>query len=85
MMNIYVVNAGGMYAIGTAVVAAPTHAIAVQVANEASERKWNLTYHGMQHREAVGVCDENEPRVMSIHEWGMPDLPSKGSGIKVAF
>lgn len=85
MMNIYVINGGGYYVIGTAVVAAPTHAIAVQLANEASDPKWELTYHGNANREAIGICDENEPRVMSLHEWGMPHLPSKGSGGKVTF
>jgi hypothetical protein len=85
MNKIFVLNAGGMYAVGTAVVAAPDHATAVEMANEATDRKWKLTYHGTMTKDPIGVSTEDEPRVLNIHEWGMPHLPSKGSGKKVTF
>jgi hypothetical protein len=85
MMNIYALNAGGMYAIGTCVVAAPDHATAVKVANEATDPKWGLTYHGIMTKDPIGTSDLNRSCVLNIHEWGMPDLPSKGSGKKVTF
>jgi hypothetical protein len=85
MMKIFALNAGGMYAIGTAVVAAPDHATAVNAANAASNPKWGLTYHGIMTKDPIGVSDLKGTCVLNIHEWGMPDLPSKGSGKKVTF
>jgi hypothetical protein len=85
MMKIFALNAGGFYAIGTAVVAAPDHATAVKAANEASDPKWGLTYHAIMTKDPIGVSDLNRTAVLNIHEWGMPDLPSKGSGKKVTF
>lgn len=84
-MNIYTFNAGGYYAIGTVVVAAPSFEVGIKLANEASDPKFNLTYHGVMTPDYIGICDENKPRVLNIHEWGMPNLPSKGSGKKVTF
>ena len=85
-MNIYILNAGGYYTVGTAVVAAPDVFAAAELANAASEYK-ELTYHtfGGNSEKPVGVCDSNESHVMNIHEWGMGHLPSKGSGVKVTF
>ena len=85
MLNIYALNAGGYYAIGTAVVAAPNLDTAPELANAASDKKYNLTYHGIVSGEPVGFVGGNEPRVLNIHEWGMPELPAKGSGKKVTF
>lgn len=85
-MFIFVLNAGGFYAIGTAVVVAENKERAVKLANAASDPKWGLTYHGIISGEPIASTTEyNTPRVLNIHEWGMPDLPSKGSGIKVTF
>jgi hypothetical protein len=76
MMKIFALNAGGFYAIG---------ATAVKAANEASDPKWGLTYHAIMTKDPIGVSDLNRTAVLNIHEWGMPDLPSKGSGKKVTF
>ena len=57
---------------------------------------FDLTFHAMNARVISGavamstpanrfdqrVC---EPSVLSMHEFGFPDLPSTGSGIKVTF
>lgn len=85
MLNIYALNAGGFYAIGTAVVAAPNLETATALANAASDKKYKLTYHGIVSGEPVGFVGGHEARVLNIHEWGMPHLPSKGSGVKVTF
>ena len=85
MMNIYALNAGGFYAIGTAVIAAENLERAVKLANAATNPKWGLTYHGIVSGVPIGVCDANTPRVLNMHEWGKPELPSKGSGKKVTF
>lgn len=85
-MNIYVLNAGGFYAIGTIVVAAENLERALKLANAASDPKWGLTYHGIITGEPIATgTDYNTPRVLNVHEWGMPELPSKGSGKKVTF
>lgn len=85
-MNIYVFNAGGFYAVGTAVIAAPNHETGVKLANAASDPKWGLTYHGIMNREPIATDTKHKTcRVLNIHEWGMPELPSKGSGKKVTF
>jgi len=85
-MNIYILNSGGFYAIGTAVVAAPNVEAAAELANATTDKKWKLEYHpfGGNSTEPVGTTT-GRPRVMNIHEWGMPHLPSKGSGLKVTF
>jgi hypothetical protein len=84
-MFIFVLNAGGYYAVGTAVVSAPHLEKALELANEASDPKWGLTYHGKMTPDPVGANTDRTPRVLNIHEWGMPELPSKGSGKKVTF
>ena len=86
-MNIYALNAGGYYAIGTAVIVAENLERAVKLANTASNPKWGLTYHGITSGEpiATDVKEYTTCRVLNIHEWGMPELPSKGSGKKVTF
>lgn len=89
-MNIYVINAGGYYTVGTAVVSARTVDHAVALANEASEYHVPnsvhspLTYNSMNVK-LVGMNADREARVLSIHEWGMPHLPSRGSGKSVTF
>lgn len=84
-MNIYALNAGGFYAVGTAVVAAHDLEGALALANNASDKSLDLTYHGIMTPDPIGTTDAIVPNVINIHEWGMPDLPSKGSGIKVTF
>jgi len=84
-MKLFALHAGGFNAIGTIVVAAPDLETALELANNASDRKFNLTYHGIVSGEPVGESLVTSKQVVSMHEWGLPDLPSKGSGIKVTF
>ena len=85
MLKIFTFNAGGFYAIGTAVVAATSREEGLELANAASDKSFGLTYHGIiSGKEPIGNTD-GAPRVLNIHEWGMPNLPSKGSGKKVTF
>jgi len=84
-LNIFALNAGGFYAVGTVVVAAPDLPTALKLANNATDAKLDLTYHGIMQPDPVGTCDAEAPHIINIHEWGMPHLPSKGSGIKVTF
>lgn len=85
MLKIYQVRAGGYYTSGQAIVAAHTHEHAMDLANEASDPKWRLTYHGFGGIPILGEIEGRDPHVMSIHEYGVAGLPSKGSGIKVTF
>lgn len=90
-MNIYVINAGGYYTVGTAVVAAPNATTAACMANGASEYHTagkdfggHMTYWPWDAKE-VGTTEASEPTILSLHEWGMPHLPSRGSGKSVTF
>jgi len=84
-MNIYALNAGGYYAVGTTVVAADDLETAMSLANNVTDKKYDLTYRGIMTPDPIGQSDITTPKVLNIHEWGMPDLPSKGSGVKVTF
>lgn len=93
-MHIFILNAGGYYAIGSATIAAPDVDTAAELANAATDSTYELAYHpfGGNSVEPVGTTDgepvgttDGEPRVLNIKEWGMPHLPSKGSGVKVTF
>jgi len=84
MNKIFALNAGGFNAIGTVVVAAPDLTTALGVANGATNKKFDLTYHGIMTPDPIGTTD-HETGVINIHEWGLPNLPSKGSGVKVTF
>jgi len=84
-MNMYKLNAGGYYTSGMALVAANSVEHALELANEASDPQWKLTYFGFGGAPKVGDQVEVNPHVIAIHEYGLPDMPSKGSGIKVTF
>lgn len=87
MRKIFSLKAGGYYAIGMCVVAANDLEEACKIANEASDKKLNLTYHpfGGIKETPVGTSDDIVSHVKDMHEWGMPELPSKGSGKSVKF
>jgi len=67
------------------VVAADDLQTALDLANNATDAKFDLTYHGIMTPDPVGFVEGDTPHIINIHEWGMPHLPSKGSGIKVTF
>ena len=84
-MKIFEIHAGGFNASGLAVVAAKSLERAVEMANENTDKRYDLTYHPY----FVEVLGELTLRVtehvMTQHEFGFPHLPSTGSGIKVTF
>jgi hypothetical protein len=84
-MLIFALNAGGYYAVGTAVVTATDLESALTMANAASDPKLGLTYHGKMNPKPIDASSSLVACVLNIHEWGMPNLPSKGSGKKVTF
>ena len=100
-MKIFQIGAGGFNASGMAIVAAPDAEFATQLANRESRRRvadrdnvdFDLTFHAMNAKVISGaVAMSNpanrfacQPSVLSLHEFGFPHLPSKGSGIKVTF
>ena len=90
-MNLYVITAAGYYTVGTAVVAARSVGQAVAQANKASKYHTpgrdfggTMTYYATNAK-PVGVADVANSQVVSIHEWGMPELPAKGTGKTVTF
>lgn len=90
-MNIYVITASGFYTTGTAVVAHDDAEKATAMANEASEyhtagRDFGgaMTYFSLNAK-MVGTAHCTKPQILSLHEWGMPELPSRGSGKQVTF
>lgn len=94
-MNLYTVTAAGYYTTGTAVVAANSAEEAAELANEASKYSTPgknfggvMTYHSLNAKLVGTAHDETSFKyntVVSLHEWGMPELPAKGSGKTVTF
>ena len=90
-MNLYVITAAGYYTVGTAVVAARSIEQAVAQANKASKYHTPgkdfggvMTYYDTNAK-LVGVAAVANSQVVSINEWGMPELPGKGTGKTVTF
>ncbi len=82
-MKIFQLHAGGYYTSGMAVVAANTLEHALDMVNEESDPQWKLTYNGRH--SIIGEETTVNARVMALHEYGLPNMPSKGSGVKVTF
>ena len=85
MLKIFQVRAGGYYTSGQIIVAAHTADHAIELANEASDPKWKLHYYGYSGVPVLGEMEGRDPHVLSVHEYGLPNMPSKGSGIKITF
>lgn len=84
-MKIFEIHAGGFNASGLAVVAAKSLDRAVEMANENTDTKYDLTYHPYFVKELGQLHGRCIAHVMTQHEFGFPHLPSTGSGIKVTF
>ena len=86
-MRVFSIGAGGYRAVGLMVVAAETAERAAELANETTDtEQYHLTYYAHNAQVCEGVSDANSMEyVITSREYGHPELPSSGSGVKVTF